>query len=242
MNEESYLLFEQYLNNEMNFEEKESFENDLKSNVEMFESFEIYKDLNGYLKNKFENESNLKTFKENLNNAAGANDKKFESKIFSIKPIYYAIAACFALIFGIIFFNQNNSTPTFNDYYQQQTANFSERGDVIKILKQAQDAFNKDDYKLAASLFETILKSYPRPEIEFFYGISLMQINKFYESEKVFYKLIDGNSIFKNNAYWNLALLKLKQKDFESCKKILLQIPKDFENYNQVEKLLSNLP
>ena len=241
MNEDRYILFDKYLNNELNFEEKESFENDLKSSLELQESLNIYKDLNGYLKNKFDNESSLNKFKENLEIAAVANNGKSATKIFSIKPVYYAIAACFALIFGIIFFSNNNTSPTFIDYYQQQNANFSERGDVIKILKQAQEAFNNDNYKLAASLFETILKTYPRPEIEFFYAISLMQIDKFYESEIVFKKLIAGNSIYKNNASWNFALLKLKQKDYKSCKEILQTIPKDYEDYNQVEKLMNNL-
>ena len=126
MNEERYILFDKYLNNELNFEEKESLENDLKSNPEMAESLEIYKDLNGYLKNKFENESSLNNFKENLKNAASANEQKITTKIFSIKPIYYAVAACFALIFGIMFFNNNNKTPTYIDYFEQQKANFAD--------------------------------------------------------------------------------------------------------------------
>ncbi|MBC7641641.1 MAG: tetratricopeptide repeat protein, partial [Flavobacterium sp.] len=189
---------------------------------------------------KFETEKQLNAYKENLKIASGTNNKKF-GKIFSLKPIYLAIAACFALVFGLMIFNNSKSDPTFTDYYQKENANFTERGDVIKILKQAQDAFNRDDYKLAASLFETILKNYPRPEIEFFYGISLMQIDKFYESELVFNKIIQGNSIYKNNAIWNLALSKLKQKDFAACKEILLKIPKEYEDYSKVQDLLAHL-
>lgn len=240
MNEEQYLLFENYLNNYLNFEDKENFENDLKSNQQLASAFEVYKNLNTHLQQKFENENQLNDFKANLESAKKLMNKK-ETKIFSIKTIYYAIAACFALVFGLIIYNSNQSDPTFIDYYQKQNANFTERGDVIKTLKQAQDAFNKDDYKLAASLFETILKTYPRPEIEFFYGISLMQINKFYESEMVFDRLIKGNSVYKNNAIWNLALLKLKQKDFVACKEVLQSIPKDYEDYGKVEDLLDHL-
>ena len=238
MNEEQYLLFENYLNNDLNFEDKENFENELKSNSEFAEAFEIYKDLNSHLSLKFQVENDLNAFKQNLSNASGTLKK---SKIISIKPIYYAIAACFALIFGIMVFNNSNKVPTFVDYYEQQNANFTERGDVLLILKQAQDAFNKDDYKLAASLFETILKTYPRPEIEFFYGISLMQIDKYYEAEVVFNKLIKTDDVFKNTATWNLALLKLKQKDYSACKKILQTIPKDYEDYSKVEDLIDHL-
>lgn len=241
MNEAQYILFDQYLNNELNFEEKEAFENDLKSDEAMQESLRIYKDLNGYLAHKFGNETQLNAFKANLKQAAAANANKSETKIFSIKPIYYAVAACFALIFGIMFYNNSTADPTFVDYYTQQSANFGERGDIKKDLKAAQDAFNRDDYRTAATLFESILKTDPRPEIEFFYGVSLMQIDKFYDSELVFIRLIAGNSVYKNNAIWNLALLKLKQKDYYSCKEILKTIPRDYEDYAQVAKLLSNL-
>ncbi len=242
MNEDRYLLFDQYLNNELNLEEKTNFENQLVNDSEMAEAIEIYKDLNNHLSQKFENQENLNDFKNNIKNVASANKKQNKTKIISIKPIYYDVAACFALIFGLLIFNNSNNDPTFENYYKQENANFAERGgEIIKILKQAQDAFNNDDFKLAASLFETILEKYPRPEIEFFYGVSLMQLDKHYQAEMVFSKLIKGNSAYKNNASWNLALLKLKQKDLDSCKQILKTIPKDFENYNQVEKLLDSL-
>ncbi len=242
MNEDRYILFDQYLNNELNLEEKTNFENQLSNDSGMAEAFEIFKDLNSHLSQKFENQENLNSFSNNIKNAATANKNQNKTKIISIKPIYYAVAACFALIFGIMIFNNSNNEPTFENYYKQENANFAERGgDIIKTLKQAQDAFNNDDYKLAASLFETILEKYPRPEIEFFYGVSLMQLDKHYQAEMVFSKLIKGNSAYKNNASWNLGLLKLKQKDFDSCKQILKTIPKDFENYDQVEKLLDSL-
>ncbi len=240
MNEDRYQLFDQYLNNELSLEEKNNFEKQLVSNKEFSNSFEIFKDLYGYLTNKFQNESNLNSFKENLKAVSENSKIENKPKVFSIKPIYYAVAACFALIFGIIIFN-NSGTPTYEDFRQIEEANFIERGDVIKDLKLAQDAFNSKKYNEAVPLFEKILKIYPRPEIEYFYGLSLLETNKYYESEIVFNKLITGKSLYKTKAIWNLALLKLKQKDEKSCKKILLTIPKDFEDYNQVEKLLSSI-
>ena len=240
MNDEQYLLFEDYLNNDLNFEEKENFENQLKSDPALAESFAIYKELNSHLQYKFATDQQLTSFKANLQSANKSMTKK-NVKIFAIKPFYYAIAACFALVFGLMIYNTSQTDPTFENYYQKQTANFTDRGDVIKTLKQAQDAFNKDDYKLAASLFEIILKSYPRPEIEFFYGVSLMNINKFQESETAFNNLIAGNSVYKNTSTWNLALLKLKQKNFAACKATLLTIPQDYEDYAKVKDLLNHL-
>jgi hypothetical protein len=239
MNEELCILFDQYLNNELSLEQKTDLENQLKTNSETAQSFEIYNDLNAHLENKFGNENELKAFKENIKNAAVANEKKAEPKIFSIKPVYYAVAACFALVFGLLIFK--NGEPSFQDYNHYENAQFTERGDVIKSLKMAQEAFNARNFTVAVPLFETVLKSYPRPEIEYFYAISLLETDKFSESETIFNKLKNGTSIYKTKAIWNLALLKLKQKDYKSCKEILQTIPQDFEDYEQVEKLLKSL-
>lgn len=249
MNKEIYILFDQYLNNELSLEQKTDLENQLNSNSEMAQSFAIYKDLNAHLENKFGNENELKAFKENLKNAAIAhehkvrtdevNEKKVAPKIVSIKPVYYAVAACFALVFGLLIFK--NGEPSFQDYNQYEQAQFTERGDVIKSLKMAQEAFNARNFTVAVPLFETVLKSYPRPEIEYFYAISLLETDKFTESETIFNKLKNGTSVYKTKAVWNLALLKLKQKDYKSCKEILQTIPQDYEDYEQVEKLLKSL-
>lgn len=240
MNEDRYQLFDQYLNNELSLEEKNNFEQQLITDKEIENSFEIFKELNGFMSNKFENEEQLKSFKENLKNVSSQSKLDKKQKMFSIKPIYYTVAACFALIIGLIVFN-NSGVPVYQDFRQLEQAQFIERGDVIKDLKLAQDAFNSKKYNEAVPIFEKILKIYPRPEIEYFYGISLLETDKYYESEMVFNKLIIGKSTYKTKAIWNLALLKLKQKDFISCKNILMTIPKDYEDFNQVEKLLESL-
>ena len=54
-------------------------------------------------------------------------------------------------------------------------------------------------------------------------------------------EIIKGNSAYKNTATWYLALSKLKQEDYDSCKSILLQIPNDYEDYDQVKILLDEL-
>lgn len=54
-------------------------------------------------------------------------------------------------------------------------------------------------------------------------------------------KIAQGNSVYKDKAIWNLALSKLKQKDLESCKKILNRLPKDADNYIKAKELLKKL-
>lgn len=236
MNEEKYILFDKYLNNELNSSEVDDLETKLKTDSELANSFEIFKDMNLHLSNKFHKPSNLIQFKYNLNNA----NKLIKPKIFSIKPIYYAVAACFALIIGLTIFN-NSGVASYQDYNQHQTAHLTERGEIIKNIKLAQDAFNKKDYKNAIINFEIVLKSYPLPEVKYFYAISLLEENRFKDAENVFHELILKNTIYKNTATWYLALSKLKQGKPENCKDILLTIPADYEDYDRVTELLNKI-
>lgn len=240
MNEELYLSFENYLNNELSTEERITFENQLQNDTDFKEKFEIYKESNLFLKTKFSTETNA--FKENLKaiakeSSVERNPKK--GKIIQLKTFVYAIAAVFVLFFGLQFFQ--NNTPEYEDFNKHEEAHFVERGNVIESLKLAQEAFNNKNYKEAIINFELVMKEYPRPEIKYFYAISLLEDNRFTDSELVLNDIISGNSIYKNTATWYLALSKLRQKEYKSCKKILLTIPSDYEDYAQVEKLLKML-
>ena len=110
-----------------------------------------------------------------------------------------------------------------------------------KFLDLGNQEFENKNYKEAIINFELVMKEYPRPEIKYFYAISLLEDNRFTDSELVLNDIISGNSIYKNTATWYLALSKLRQKKYKSCKKILLTIPSDYEDYAQVEKLLKML-
>ena len=240
MNEENYLLFDQYLQNEMSVEEKYAFEKQLAADESLALAFETFKEMQFQLTNKFTFEKDRATFKANLKTISEAHFKSSHPKVIKLKPWYFAVAASVAVLVGVFFLNQN-SNPSFEDFDHPEQAYFSERGTLDAILKQAEIAFNAKEYKKAIPLFETILKQNKNAEIHYFYGISLLEENQFQPAEIVFNELKSGTSAYKNKAIWNLALSKLKQKDYKACKEILLTIPADYENFEEVQKLLKEL-
>ncbi|MDR7208425.1 tetratricopeptide repeat protein [Flavobacterium piscis] len=241
MNEEKYIQFDQYLQNEMTVEERTVFESQLLNDEILASEFRTFKEIHFQLENKFGIEKEREAFRENLIRISNAHfNKKENTKVISLKPWYYAAAASIALLFGLFFFNQN-SNPDFADYNQPEQVYFMERGNIEEELKKAEIAFNSKNYKTAIPLFETILKENKTPEIQYFYGIALLEENQFVKAETVFSELKSGTSVYKNKAIWNLALSKLKQKEYRACKEILLTIPSDFENYDKVKKLLKEL-
>lgn len=239
MNQENYILFDQYLANELSADEKLAFEKKLFEDTAFYSDFEVFKELNLHLKNKFENASDLNAFKQNLKSISKENYKAKKTKILAFKPWQYAVAASIVIFFGL--FISQNINPTFEEYNSPEKAYFVERSNGNTTIKNAQDAFNTSDYKSAISYFEILTKENNSPEMAYFYAISLLEDNQFQKAETVLSKIKDGNSVYKNKAIWYLALSKLKQKDYNSCKKILLTISEDFENYEQVQNLLNDL-
>lgn len=239
MNDERYILFENYLSNELSAEEKSAFEKQLEEDKEFASAFEIFKELNLHLENKFGNANELKAFKKNLKSISKGHFKTKKSKVVAFKPWQYVIAASIAILVGLFVFQ--NINPSFEDYDNPEMATFIERGDVNENLKSAQDAFNSKNYKSAIPYFEAVLKENKSPEIQYFYAMSLLEDNQFQKAETNLLELKSGTSIYKNKATWYLALSKLKQKDYKSCKEILLTIPDDFEDYDQVQELLNEL-
>ncbi|KQO34373.1 hypothetical protein ASF10_01240 [Flavobacterium sp. Leaf82] len=239
MNEERYILFDQYLEGEMTVEEKNSFEKQLSEDPKLSSEFETFKEVQLRLKDKFEFEEEREAFKANLTTISDKHFNTNKPKVVVMRPWFYAAAASIIVLFGLFFFDYNN--PTFEDYDNPEPASFVERGDTNANLKEAQTAFNDGKYKVAIPLFEEILKENKTPEIQYFYGIALLEENKYPKAESVFNELRSGTSAYKEKATWNLALSKLKQKKYKACKEILETISQDYENYDDVEKLLDEL-
>ncbi len=240
MNEENYIKFSQYLDNAMTVEEKTSFEKQLSQDQELASSFGIFKELNLHLSNKFGNETELNAFKQNVKLISAEHFKDKKSKVIAFKPWQYSVAASVAILLGLFVFMQNNN-PNFEDYNQHENAYFTERGNEDTQLKLAQDAFNAKKYKEAVANFELILKEKKSPEMQLYYSISLLEDNQFQKAEIQLMDLKLGTSIYATKATWYLALSKLKQKDYKSCKEILNSIPKDFEDYDKAQELLNEL-
>ncbi|MFA9187284.1 tetratricopeptide repeat protein [Flavobacterium sp. FBOR7N2.3] len=239
MNEEKYLLFDQYLQGELLDEARLDFEKQLSENLELASEFEVFKEVQIQLEAKFGFETDRKAFVANLKTISNQHFKG-KPKVISLKPWAYLVAASVVLLLGLFLFNPS-SKPGFEEYNQYENAYFTERSESVDTLKQAETAFNAKNYKAAIPLFEAILKENKTAEIQYFYGISLLENNQIKQAETVFNEIKSGNSIYKNKAIYGLALAKLKQKDYKGCKAILLTIPPDYEDYEKVQELLGKL-
>ncbi|MFB9078330.1 CDC27 family protein [Flavobacterium procerum] len=240
MNEERYILFDQYLQGELTVDEKSNFEKQLAENPELAAELETFREMHFQMENKFGIAQEREVFADNLTRISDKYFQKKKPKIVSMKPWYFAAAASAAIMFGLFFFDYKHY-PNFEDYNHPESAYFTERGVSEQTLKQAEDNFNGKRYEKAVPFFEAILKENNSPEIQYFYGISLLQTGRYVKAENVFKELEAGNSVYKEKAKWNRALSKLKQGKYKECEEILQTISQDYENYDEVEQLMEEL-
>ena len=96
-------------------------------------------------------------------------------------------------------------------------------------LLQAEKAFNSRKFKDAILFFEMALKDNKTPEVQYYYGVSLLQISEYQKAEVVFNELKASSPIYKDKSLWNLAIMKLKQKDYKAVSYTHLTLPTNRE-------------
>ena len=171
MNEENYIAFENYINNEMQSDEKINFEEKLRTDASFKSNFDLYKETTSFIENKFDSKTiDFKANLESISQSHFSENKKEKSKVIQFKPLYYAVAASVAILFGTWFFMQNN-VPQYGDYNQHENAMFIERGDIDTNLKEAQEAFNAKNYVKAVASFGKI-SDLKNPELQYFCAFS----------------------------------------------------------------------
>jgi predicted Zn-dependent protease len=241
MEDQDYILFENYLLGDLSKEDIIAFEIRLEKDSKFKESFNTYKELNSFLEYKFENEEASTTFQNNLKNISKTYFEKQEVPKKRFKPWQYAMAATIALLIGITMFN-NLSTPVYSDYSNYNSISLTVRGDQDALLKTAENAFNAKDFAKAESAFKSLMViDKDNAELQFYRAVANLELNKFDTAESLLISLKNGQSAFKNKAIWYLALSNLKQKEYNECLEILRTIPEDADDYNKAQKLIKKL-
>lgn len=243
MNENDYLLFEDYLDETMSEAAKLTFESRLKTDATFLESFNLYKEATNHFKNKFAREEETLAFKNNLETTATEHFKKATPKLVKFQPWKYATAACLLLFSGLFFyFNSISGIPSYEDLNTISEINIVERSSNSELLKKAENAFNKQSFTEVKNYLDQILvKDTTNSELLFYKAIAQLELSEYMEAENSLTRLSKGTSVYANEALWYLALSKLKQKDYEACKKIINTIPVQTENYDKSQKLLKKL-
>ncbi|GAA4273873.1 hypothetical protein U6A24_01970 [Aquimarina gracilis] len=258
--EEKYELFEKFCSNELSINEKARLDKLISEDKTIEKELQLYKELHIHLDASFNLEKEQETLKANLKRIGDDHfakipkekvvkektDKKNSGqttkkpKVIKLPTWSYAVAASIAIIFGVYFFTQSN--PTYNDFAAIPELSISERGVDEENVKNAENAFNKQNYAIAEKYLSLLVSKDPEnAEYQFYYAISLLEQDKYSGASEVLEKLSQGNSVYRYKAIWFEALNQLKQKKYDQSAKLLKTLPKEAEDYNKAQELLKKL-
>lgn len=244
MQEQDYILFEDYLSGTLDSAEIVAFENRLQNDLEFNEAYKTYAQASNFLENHLENEEKAEAFKANLESVSSkyfAKENKSKTRFKGINPWYYSLAAAAILVIGF-FFTQQFSSPVYGDYANYGTISLAVRGTQSEVLSKAETAFNSHNYKEAETYFSQALKTDTNNmELQLYKAVSLVELNNYNEADALFNYIIQTPSVYKNKAIWYLALSKLKQGDDAASINVLKTLPKDSEDYIEAQKLIKKL-
>lgn len=243
----NYEIIEKYLAEELSLEEINDFNKELETNEEFKKEFELYKEINTSLTNKYSNlqkENKLKNTLETLGNKHFKKEeviKAIEQKSNSVKKYLFSISSI-AAIFALAFFLLKPQANLYDQFAEHSLLEIQVKGNSEENLLQAAEYFNNAEYNLAIPLLEDYLKENPKDlEIKITLGISLLEKNKIDEAIAIFTEVYNKNNIFKNKAKWYLALAHLKNTENSKAKNYLSKITKNSFYYSKANKLLDKL-
>jgi TolA-binding protein len=231
------------------------FETVLAEDPELQEQLSLYKEAQEKLQQHFtaaEGEEKLKLTLQDMR-------KEFftgEAQAAPVKPIspYRAkvvkamwrkvtVVAAAAVLLAIFVWKPWEGRDLYTKYAATEMVSPVERGShADSVTTKAVQAFNTKEFSSAATyLYEIVQADSTNSFAQFYYGVSLLQSGKTEMARATLTKLSRGNSAFKEEAMFYMALSYLKEKDKENCRKWLQQIPAGSGSYAKAKELLERL-
>lgn len=234
-----------YAEGDMNAEERQAFDQELATNASLQEQLSLYREVHASLKQHFYKDDQQVQLENTLQRVRGEffRSASKPAKVVSINR-YLRYAVGIAAVFLITLFVWKPwQKDLFGEYADTRMINPAERGATTdSLLQQAAIAFNKDDFKTASDLLEKAVNIHPEDAFSnFYYGVALLRAGETIKSQMVLGVIYDGESVFKYEAAFFIALAYLKDEDKVQCREWLRKIPADAPNYAKAQELLKKV-
>lgn len=245
MPNKNFQNIELYLNNELSPEGREQFEMELEKDDLLKEQLYTYREINDILSRRI----NASERKELLRARLKQKKSRYfvaEDEVASVKKtrkvrwLYTAVAAAAVLIILLWSPWQQN---ILSNYGQVKMTNPTVRSnEQDRRMTEAAQLFNNEEYKEAFSLLDSAVHAEPTNAQNLFYrGVTLLHLQKDLEARKDLNVVFEGQSIYKYQAAYFLALSYLQKENIDSCRIWLQKIPEDAAIYPKAQKLLNKV-
>lgn len=261
MNEDKLLAVARYLEGDMETGEKAAFESSLQADVELQELVARYKDVHQTLKIKIapdEQDRHVEDTLQGLNqqyfrnevpsveapvSEAAVNEAPVkEGKTVSLKPYIKWLSVAAVLVIGLLIWAPWSS-GLYEKYSFSKQMSVTERGaDNQAQLSKAAELYNKGDYAEARKILGKEYMFNPQnPLLAYYFAITLIETGQSYEARTVLQHLSEGQSVFKYDATFYVALSLLKEDKKAEAIQWLQKIPQENANYAKAQELIAEL-
>jgi tetratricopeptide (TPR) repeat protein len=242
MNNDSILQASNYVDGEMDLQQQKDFELQMQGDAELREYVEHYRQATVALKTRLVPDTDLDNLKQTLGNLNKTHFKA-EAKVVSFKSYTRWISGVAAvLILGLIVFNPWKKS-LYDEYSTAGSMSVSERGEGPQTnLEKAAAYYNKKDYIAAKKLLAKEYAANPNNSMAaYYYGITLIQDKQEARARIILQQLYKGESAFKYDAAYYVALSYVKQNDKANARRWLKNVPPGTSNYAKAKELEGKL-
>ncbi|MBB2144159.1 hypothetical protein GM921_01565 [Pedobacter sp. LMG 31464] len=242
MTEDKILLTARYAEGDLNEDESAAFETRMQSDEELQQHLKDYQHIHQSLKMQLANDANDERFKNTLK---GLNKQYFrdEPKVISFKPaLKWLTGVAAVLIVGLLVW-----APWRSNLYEKYANNgqmlVTERGaEATTDLDKAAALYNEKNYSAAKTILEKLYVKEPaNAMLGYYYGLTLLETTQLDSGRKVLTQIYTGESVFKYDSAYGIALSYLKEDKKAECKTWLQKIPKGTTHYQQAIELIEKL-
>jgi len=242
MTEDKILWTAQYVEGDLSEEERLEFENLLEHDEELKQYLTDYYDIHSSLQMELADDSGREALVDTLKVLNVEHFEAVQSKVVKLSDRLKWISAVAAvLVLGMLVW-----APWKGDLYEQfdtvPQMSVAERGAEKTDLDEAATLFNNKKYVEAKVILSKLNAAEPKNAmLAYYYGLSLTESNELQKGRLLLEDLFKGQSVYKYEAAYALAMSYLKEKKTEETRQWLQKIPSTASQYDKAQELLKKL-
>lgn len=242
-----YEQIEKYLNNELSGTERAAFEKEMQQDADFKKAVQVYAMIN---------EEMIKTKQESAleETLLKAGEKYFPREESQPKTIYFnsrlvllyaSIAAAVTAIFFLVktlFGTSPDTQQLFAQYNSFQPVSLAQRAQTNNdTLASIENFYNNKQFGDALQDLRKWNSIHNDIELQMLQAKCLLQLGHAADAIKIFQSISSGQTAFKYDATFYMALSYLRSDNIDECEKILKTIPPEAAVYSRAVALLEQL-